>query len=152
LFNNSLSWLFNRVKFFDLIHEISRRAIDLLISILLFDFFRGLFLFLHDLSLFIGGLSSLDVSKHVSNFIIASNLSDGTSLADVIAALVTPVEHVMLVQIEAFTNITAWLISNLALDSGQSVVTWAANSIFLLLNLFINKGTSLWHIALHFKF
>jgi hypothetical protein len=105
------------MSFLNLIQEITRGAINLLISILLFNFLRGLFLFLNDWSLFLGSLSSLNVSEHISNFFVASNLSDGTCLADVIAALFTPIEHVMLVQIEALTSITAWLISNLARNS-----------------------------------
>ena len=89
-----------------------------------------------DFLLFMGGLSSLNVSKHTCDFLAAGNLSNGAGLADVITALVTPIEHVMLVKIDTLADITAGLISDLTLNTGQSMVISAAD--LLLLNWLVN--------------
>ena len=138
LFLNSPSWLL-------FLNGRLNGAFNLLIRNLLF-FFHHLWSFLFS------GLAGLNISEHACDLLITGNFSHSAGLADVVAALVAPVEHVVLVEFKSLAYITAWLVGNLALNTSQSMVAWAADSLLLLLNLLVNKGTSFGFIALHFKF
>ena len=60
----------------------------------------------------------MNISKKIGNFLVTGNLGDSTSLANIVGALTTPVEQVMLVKISCFTEVAAWIIVDSSLNSG----------------------------------